>query len=145
MNRRCEAHNARGLPCSAAPLVDARFCFAHDPEHADEAAAARRSGGLRRRREGTIKLAFELEPLDSVAGIRRLVDAIVTDALALDAGVPRLRTLIAASNLATKLLELGELEDRVARLEGRTRVRPHDSRVAVKGSLLDDEDVGEAG
>ena len=127
-----------GGQCGAAPLVDGRWCFAHDPEHADEVAAARRAGGLRRRREGTVSLAFALESLDSTAGIRRLLDVIAADGLALGSGVAQLRILLAVVGQATKLLEVGELEARVARLEARRHASHYRGPVPIDGSLLDD-------
>jgi hypothetical protein len=41
-------------------------------------------GGLRRREEGTIAVAYGLPGLDSVAGIRRLLDILVTDRIGLE-------------------------------------------------------------
>ena len=107
-----------------APLHDRPYCFAHDPERAAEAAEARRLGGLRRRKEGTIAVAYDLPGLDSVAGIRRLLDIVVTDGVGMDNGIPRLRVLISTATAATNLLKVGELEDRLAAVEaavGRTR------------------------
>ncbi len=100
-----------------APLRDRPYCFSHDPERAADAAEARRMGGLRRRKEGTIAVAYDLPRLDSVAGIRRLLDIVVTDGLGLDNGVARLRILISAAGTAMNLLKAGELEERVAALE----------------------------
>lgn len=48
-------------------------------------------GGQRRRRERTITLAYDLPGLDSVGGIRRLLDIVVADGLGLQNGVPKLR------------------------------------------------------
>jgi hypothetical protein len=107
-----------------APLVERPFCFAHDPERADDLAEARRLGGLRRRREGTLAVAYDLPGLDSVDGIRRLLDIIVADALGLDAGIARLRVILGVVGAATKLLEVAELEARVAALEAAARARP---------------------
>ncbi len=106
-----------GRACRAGPQRDRPFCFAHDPERADEAAEARRLGGLRRRKEGTIAVAYDLPGLDTVAGIRRLLDVVVTDGIGLDNGIARLRVLISASAAATNLLKVGEFEDRLAALE----------------------------
>jgi hypothetical protein len=100
-----------------APLHDRPYCFSHDPDRAAEAAEARRLGGLRRRKEGTIAVAYDLPGLDSVAGIRRLLEIVVTDGVGLENGVARLRVLIATAGAATNLLKVGELEDRVAHLE----------------------------
>ncbi len=100
-----------------APLRERPYCFSHDPERAEEAAEARRLGGLRRRREGTIAVAYDLPGLDTVAGIRRLLDIVVTDGVGLENGIARLRVLIAAATAATNLLKVGELEERLTALE----------------------------
>jgi hypothetical protein len=110
-----------------APLLERAYCFAHDPERADDLAEARRLGGLRRRREGTLAVAYDLPGLDSVDGIRRLLDIVVADALGLDNGIARARVLISAAQAATKLLETADLESRIVLLEAaRTRLEPAD-------------------
>jgi hypothetical protein len=50
-----------------APLHDDPDCFAHDPERTAKATEARRIGGLRRREEGAIAVAYDLPGLDTVA------------------------------------------------------------------------------
>lgn len=117
MRRRCAIPRADGQPCEMAPLVDRPYCFSHDPERAAEAAEARRLGGLRRRKEGTIAVAYDLPGLDTVAGIRRLLDIVVTDGVGMENGIARLRALISTAVAATNLLKVGEFEDRLARLE----------------------------
>ena len=117
MRRRCVFPRSDGQPCQMAPQHDRPFCFAHDPERAVDAAEARRMGGLRRRKEGTIAVAYDLPGLDTVAGIRRLLDIVVTDAVGLDNGIPRLRVLISTAVAAMSLLKVGELEERLAALE----------------------------
>jgi hypothetical protein len=118
IRRRCVYAKADGQPCHMAPLRDRPYCFAHDPERAEEAADARRLGGLRRRKEGTIAVAYDLPGLDTVVGIRRLLDIVVTDGVGLDNGIARLRVLIATAVAAMNLLKVGELEERLAALEG---------------------------
>src|SRR5450759_4282907 len=118
IRRRCAYAKADGQPCQMAPLRDRPYCFAHDPERAEEAADARRLGGLRRRKEGTIAVAYDLPGLDTVPGIRRLLDIVVTDGVGLDNGVARLRVLISTALAAMNLLKVGELEERLAALEG---------------------------
>src|SRR5687768_3827595 len=113
----CAYAKADGQPCRMAPLHDRPYCFSHDPERAAEAAEARRLGGLRRKKEGTIAIAFDLPGLDTVAGIRRLLEIAATDAVGLESGVPRLRVLISAATAATNLLKVGELDDRLAHVE----------------------------
>jgi len=122
--RQCTFVMPDGRACRAGPQRDRPFCFAHDPERTTEAAEARRLGGLRRRREGTIAVAYDLPGLDSVEGIRRLLDIVVTDGLGLENGIARLRVLIATATAATKLLETGELEDRLAAIEAAVAQSP---------------------
>ncbi|MEX2225255.1 MAG: hypothetical protein WEB52_02255 [Dehalococcoidia bacterium] len=93
------------------------FCFWHSPEHAEEAAQARRLGGQRRRRESTLAGAYDVEGLETVQNIRRVIEIVTFDALGMDNSVARGRLLISAMQAATKLLETGELEQRVAELE----------------------------
>jgi hypothetical protein len=125
MNRRCTFDLSDGRQCRAAPLREGTFCFLHDPERAEDAADARRLGGLRRRREGTVGVVYDLMPLDRVDGIRRLLDIVVADGLGLDNGIGRLRVLIAAATAALKVVEAGEFEARLEALEvahsGRSR------------------------
>jgi hypothetical protein len=97
-----------GHACRAGPQRDRPFCFSHDPERTEEAAEARRLGGLRRRKEGTIAAAYDLPGLDTVVGIRRLLDIVVTDGVGLDNGIPRLRVLISTAVAAMNLLKVGE-------------------------------------
>jgi len=117
MRRRCAYAKADGQPCGMAPLIARPYCFAHDPERAADAAEARKLGGLRRRKEGTIAVAYDLPGLDSIAGIRRLLDIVVVDAVGLDNSVARSRVLISAAVAAANLLKVGDLEERLETLE----------------------------
>ena len=117
IKRRCAYAKSDGEACAMAPLHDRPYCFAHDPERAAEAAEARKLGGLRRRKEGTIAVAYDLPGLDTVAGIRRLLDIVVTDGVGMDNGIPRLRVLISTATAATNLLKVGEIEERLAAVE----------------------------
>ena len=121
--RTCSFEKANGRPCGATPLRDVPFCYWHDPEHAEDAAEARRLGGLRRRREKTVSGAYDFAGLDSVDAIRRILEIATIDALGLDNSIARSRLLIQAALAGAKLLELGELEDRVGRLETAVRSR----------------------
>jgi hypothetical protein len=127
IKRACAYAKTDGQPCQMAPLRDRPYCFSHDPERAEEAAEARKLGGLRRRKEGTIAVAYDLPGLDSVAGIRRLLDIVVTDGVGLENGIPRLRALIATAVAATNLLKVGEFEDRLATLEVAVKHRSVDA------------------
>lgn len=61
--------------------------------------------------------AFDFVGLDSVQSIRRLLEIASIATLGLENSIVRSRTLISAALAAAKLLETGELEDRIASLE----------------------------
>ena len=123
LKRLCRGTNEQGGACQQPPLVDRAYCFWHDPEHAEEAREARRLGRLRRRREHVLSGAYDFEGLETVADIRRLLYVAAVDSLALENSVARSRTLVAVALAATKLLETGELEDRVTALEAAVQGR----------------------
>ena len=113
----CSFRKPDGQRCRAAPLTDQEYCFWHSPEHAEEVAEARRLGGFRKRREAAVIGAYDLEGLETVAGLRRLLEIAVVDTLGLDNSVSRSRTLTYQVMVAAKLLETGDLEQRIAFLE----------------------------
>ena len=88
----------------------------HSPEHAEEMAEARRLGGLRRR-EVAVSGAYEFVGLQTVSDIRRILEIGVLDTLGLENSIARARTLAYLAMTAIKLLEVGELEQRLAALE----------------------------
>ena len=77
--------------------------------------------GLRRRREKTVSGAYDFAGLGSIEAIRRILEIATIDALGLDNSIARARVLIAAVLAAAKLLETGELEERLAALEAAVR------------------------
>jgi hypothetical protein len=118
MTRRgCTFLRPDGKPCGSPPLRDGTACFFHASETAAEAAEARRLGGLRRRREGSLSGAFEYQGLESVPAIRRLLDIAALDTLAMENSLARSRTLVQVAVAATRMLEVGELETRLERLQ----------------------------
>ena len=116
-NRACKSSNSGGEPCQAPPLRDADFCLAHSPNHVNEVAEARRLGGLRRRRERTVSGAYDLDGVDTLAKVRRLLEIAVLDTLGLENSVARSRTLAYLAQVALKAFEFGEFEERLARIE----------------------------
>jgi len=115
--RSCKYRKDDGHPCRAAPLQDSDFCLFHSPDHAKETAEARRLGGLRRRKEKTVAGAYDIEGLDDIPKIRRLLEIAVLDTLSLENSVARSRTLAYLAQVALKTLEVGEFEARLEALE----------------------------
>jgi len=106
-----------GRRCRAPVLRDGRFCFWHEPGKAEEAQEARRLGGMRRGRERTLAVAYDLAGLGSIEAIRRIVEIALFDVLGLENSIARARVLISGALAAAKLLETGELAERIASLE----------------------------
>jgi hypothetical protein len=115
--RTCKQRNDRGDPCGAAPLRGGDYCVFHDPEHAEVVQEARRAGGQRRKKEAAVATAYDFEGLTNIEDIRRLVEVAAFDALSLDNNLGRVRALGYLAQVATTLLEKGEMEERLAAVE----------------------------
>jgi len=115
--RACQAVKGDGKHCEAAPLSGEDHCFWHSPKHAEEVAEAGRLGGLRRRREKTVAAAYDLDGLSSVDQVRRLLEIAVTDTLGLENSIARSRVLAYLAQVALRVVEAAELQERVAALE----------------------------
>ena len=72
---------------------------------------------MRRGRERTLAVAYDLTGLGNIEAIRRLVEIALFDVLGLENSVARARVLISGALAAAKLLETGELAERIAALE----------------------------
>ena len=113
----CRGITKGGDRCLAPPLRDSDFCFWHDPDYAEEAEQARKLGGQRRRREKITEGAYDLEGLVSIAALRRVLEVALLDALGLENSVARSRVLISGVLAGAKLVEVGEMEERMAAVE----------------------------
>jgi hypothetical protein len=119
VNKRvCGYLKDNGERCGATPMVDLEFCFWHDPSTAEDAANARRLGGMNRRKEKTLQAVYDIEGLESVPQIRRVLEHALNSELALENSHNRSRVLITVAGAAAKLLETGEFSDRLEALEG---------------------------
>jgi hypothetical protein len=136
--RTCGFTKADGRLCRATPMRDAAFCFMHNPETEDEAADARRLGGLRRRREKAVAGAYDWPGFDGPESMRRILDIATFDTLGLENSIARSRTLISAVMAAAKLHETGELQTRIELLEAAIRSRPTDPAGDLGPALLDE-------
>ena len=105
----CVSTHADGRPCGAPPLLSLSQCFWHAPDKADEAAEARRLGGLRRRKEKTVSAAYDIAGLGSVGDMRRVLEIATIDTLGLENSVARNRVLLAAVTVGARLLEAEQL------------------------------------
>ena len=116
-SRVCKQRTEDDRPCGSPPLREGDYCLWHDPDHQDEVAESRRLGGQRRRRERILSGAYDFDGLDSISKIRRLVEVAVMDTLGLENSIARARTLAYLAQSAARLLEEGEMEERLAAVE----------------------------
>jgi hypothetical protein len=116
--RKCAAVTRSGGPCRMRPLRGAHYCYTHDTKAGADRARSRRLGGLHRRRitKGQVPDRVHLR---TVSDARELLELAAQDALQLDLSSDRCRVLIASVGQALKVLEVGELEARLAALEAR--------------------------
>jgi hypothetical protein len=117
MRRQCIFRTTTGQPCRSHPLHESDYCLMHSSEHKQEVQEARRLGGLRRKREATVSGAYDFESLNTVDGIRRLVEVAVIDTLGMENSIARSRTLGYLAQVALHTLEVGNLEERLEALE----------------------------
>lgn len=112
MSNACQATTREGRPCKAPPLAGRPYCFAHDPEKAEERREARRRGGERSRRP-----PIELVELGSAGAVREALERVLAETLVLGNSIRRNRAAGYLLGIVLRALEQGELEDRVERLE----------------------------
>ena len=118
MNQRtCASIKQNGERCRQAPMQGEEHCFWHHPDYAEEAEQARKLGGQRRRREKITEGAYDLEGMASIASLRRLLEVAMLDALSLENSVARSRVIVSGVQVGARLLEVGEMEERLASVE----------------------------
>ena len=122
-NRACDYIKPSGQVCGAPPLRGGRFCFWHSSERSEDVKQAQRLGGIRRKREKTVALAYHVDGIRDVEQARRILEIALVDSLSLDNSVPRNRTLVAIAQTGLKVFETSELEERLAVLEQTLKVR----------------------
>lgn len=110
-----------GRLCRATPLRDEPFCFWHSPETAEEVAEARRLGGLNRRKRKTVGAIFGFRGLRTVEDNQALLETAAIESLALENTIARNRALGSFAATGAKLIEVGDLAERVAALEAAAR------------------------
>ncbi len=117
VERMCRGIGSKGERCRAFPLHGSDFCTFHDPQHAEAVAEGRRLGGIRRKREGTLAAAYDFDGMSTIQELRRLLEIATVDTLSLENSVARNRILISAVAAGAKLLEVGEMEERLGAME----------------------------
>jgi hypothetical protein len=116
----------------------------HDPEHAAEVAEARKLGGLRKRREAALIGAYDLEELNSLAVLERVLEIALLDTLGLDNSLNRSRTLGYLVGVGTRLRQEGETEERMRALEAAVQSQKMPAESVFDGDPDNEEFFSEA-
>ena len=115
--RACSYQMPEGRPCRAAPLRDQAFCFWHTPEREEDATEARRMGGLHRRKKRTVATIYGFGGLRSIEDHQALLETITIETMALENSLARNSAVTRMIATGAKLIELGDLESRIAAIE----------------------------
>lgn len=115
----CTATTADGKRCRAPALQGRPFCFAHDPDRAAERADARQRGGYNRRTPKALGPDGYPTRLRCVGDVQGLLEAALADTVQQENSGSRTQALVRLALGALKVLELGDLEERLAVLEAR--------------------------
>jgi hypothetical protein len=89
----------------------------HAPETADEAAEARRIGGMHRRKRKTVGAIYGFHGLRTIEDLQSLLETAAIETMALENTIARNRAIGGFVATGAKLIEIGELEARLAVLE----------------------------
>ncbi len=117
VNRGCTFAMSDGLLCRAPALHGKSACYWHDPDSAEDAAEARRIGGLHRRKARSVATIYDFAGLRSIESAQRLLETAALETLALENSIQRNRILISAAAGAGKLIEAADLDARLAAIE----------------------------
>ncbi len=106
-------------------MRDEPFCFWHAPETAEEAAEARRLGGLHRRKKKSVAAVYGFGGLRTIGDLQGLLETAAIETLAIENSISRNRALASIAATGAKLIELGDLAERVAALEAGAAASRH--------------------
>jgi hypothetical protein len=126
LGRACTFVMPNGRLCRATPLRDEPFCFWHSPETAEDAAEARRLGGLHRRKKKTVGAVFGFQGLRTIEDNQALLETAAIETLALENSIARNRALAGFAAVGAKLIEVGDHEERLRALEAAQQGRVAD-------------------
>lgn len=112
-------HSSRpgGVSCKAWPQAGRDFCFFHDPERAEDLSRAQQLGGMRRTREKTSAVVYDLQGFSSADDAQRILEIALMDTLTLDNSIARNRVLGYLSQVLLKSFEVRDVAERLAKLE----------------------------
>jgi hypothetical protein len=117
----CKGKTTTGKPCKMAAMKGGRFCFTHEPTTRTAQAVARKLGGHNTHTPHAGNVATIPADVASIDQARAILNYALAELLVMDNSIPRARALLSAFESFVKAFEIGELEQRIAALEARTK------------------------
>lgn len=114
----CKAKNRRGKKCGGYAGADG-YCFQHSPGRAAQRAAAHKLGGRLRHGGDSTTIGEVVTVKDAM----RILSYTLQELLPMGNGIARARTLISVALAFSKLVEVGEMETRLAAIETTLKTR----------------------
>jgi len=96
-------------------------CHRLSPDTADELAEARRTGGYHRRKKRAVATIYGFNGLRTIEDLQSLLETVAIETVAPDNSIAPNRTISGFVAIGAKLLETGELADRLGALEAVAR------------------------
>lgn len=111
--QRCRAKRTDGTPCAALALPTGRYCWAHDPELAEQRRQARAKGGAATAKQARLAKLIPPRLIDVYDKLETALEEVHDGSLN-----PRAASAMASlAGAMVRVLTSGELEERVRRLE----------------------------
>jgi hypothetical protein len=135
-NKKCKHVKPDGKPCGALSCNDSDYCFYHDPKKARERSEAGKKGGKALRGSKRLKALGVLPPdapdvrLESPEDIERLVAETISQVRRGQLAPQTANSVGYLVNILLKAKEVGDLDERLSKLEQELEKRPGISRVA---------------
>src|SRR5687768_8978483 len=111
----CQGETTAGLPCRAFAPTGRALCRVHDPERAAEVQADRRRGAVNAAKVRLLQ--GRRRKLTTPAALMGFVDTLIWDAIDGKYDPRLVNAVVGAVNVQRALIEVGELEARLAALE----------------------------
>jgi hypothetical protein len=121
MAKHCKAKTKSGQPCRMKPIGGGDYCFTHSPGTRRAQAEARKKGGQARHTPHFADPVILPAKVETLPDAHQILTYTLAEVAGMDNSIGRARVLLALFDSFVKSFEIGELEQRIAALEARTK------------------------
>lgn len=119
----CKAKTQSGQVCRSQAIKGGMFCFIHDPTQGAARAKARKRGGERRRVPHAGNPETIPAQVRTIDDVLKILDYALAEAMPLENSIQRGRLIVAICGAFIEAIKTGELESRLAAIEGALKTR----------------------